>query len=240
MIKIENLSKSFGTHEVLKNIDLKIETQEFVVMIGPSGCGKTTLLNMIAGYDFPTSGTIHMQEQLIKQPAQERAVISQENALFPWYSVYDNIAYGMRLKKMDEAVIKEKTHKILKEIQLLDSIDKKVFELSGGMKQRVALAQILVNEPELILLDEPLGALDTITRKTMQSLIHKLWLEKKLTMFMITHDIDEALLLATRIVVMSETGMKEFRPTFYKAQNYDKVYLEAEYNQMKQLIMELV
>lgn len=243
MIKIKNVKKEYEGNQktlALKNINIIIQPQEFVVLIGPSGCGKTTLLNMIAGYDTPSDGEILMHQKPIKGPNHTRAVISQENALYPWLNVSQNIAYGMKARKMDKAIIEENTQKILKDVHLSDYAKHKIFEISGGMKQRVSLAQTLINDPEVILLDEPLGALDTLTRRSMQSLIHDLWCDKKLTVFMITHDIEEALLLATKIYVMSSgpgTIINEYHPTFYKSENYDTVYLEKEFIEMKKEIM---
>lgn len=240
MIKVENIHKSFDDHKVIDNFSIEINKEDFVCIVGPSGCGKSTLLKIIAGYETVDSGSVQMHGEPIRKPSVNRAVISQEDALFPWYTVYENIAYSLKRKKMDPKEIDKKVHEILQDIDLLETKDKKVFELSGGMKQRVSLAQVLVNEPELILLDEPLGALDTITRKNMQSLIHKLWKTKGLSMMMITHDIEEALLLANKIYVFTNEGLKLYQPTFYINDNYDKVYLMQEFIKLKQEITHII
>ncbi len=246
MIKIKNVKKEYKGERntvALKDVNFEIKPHEFVVIIGPSGCGKTTLLNMIAGYDSPSEGEILMHDSPIKNPNHTRAVISQENALYPWLNVSQNIAYGMKARKIKKDIIEENTNKILKDVHLSDYAHHKTFEISGGMKQRVALARTLINDPEVILLDEPLGALDTLTRRSMQTLIHDLWRDKALTVFMITHDIEEALLLATKIYVMSSspgTIINEYHPEFYKSENLETVILEKEFLEMKKEIMDQI
>lgn len=240
MIKLQNIYKSFDSKKVIDNFSLEINQADFVCVVGPSGCGKSTLLKIIAGYETVDFGSVMMHNEPISKPSVNRAVISQEDALFPWYTVYENIAYGLKRSKMSKVEIDQKVLEILKDIDLVEDKNKKVFELSGGMKQRVSLAQVLVNEPELILLDEPLGALDTMTRKNMQYLIHDLWKTKGLSMMMITHDIEEALLLANKIYVFTSEGLKLYEPTFYKQDNYDKVYLMQEFISLKQEITNII
>ena len=243
MIEVKNVKKEFTGSQrtvALKDVNITINPQEFVVIIGPSGCGKTTLLNMIAGYETLSEGEILMHDTPITQPNHTRAVISQDNTLYPWLNVSQNIAYGMKARKMDKKQIEINTERILKDVHLSDYAKHKTFEISGGMKQRVSLARTLINDPEVILLDEPLGALDTLTRKNMQKLIHDLWCDKKLTVLMITHDIEEALMLATKIYVMSSSPGKiinEYHPKFYQSKNYDTVYLEQDFIAMKKEIM---
>lgn len=246
MIEVKNLKKVYNGKNktvALKDINFDIKEKEFVVVIGPSGCGKTTLLKMIAGYETPSEGNVLMHGHPISKPSHTRAVISQENALYPWLNVSQNIAYGMKARGVNKKQIEKNTKSILSDVHLSDFATHKIFEISGGMKQRVSLAQTLINDPEVILLDEPLGALDTLTRKNMQSLIHDLWKEKDLTILMITHDIEEALLLATKIYVMSSSPgqiIREYNPEFYLRDMDDKLHLDKEFIQMKQEIMELI
>lgn len=246
MIKVNHVKKEFKGNQktlALQDVNISIEPHEFVVIIGPSGCGKTTLLNMIAGYDSPTEGEILMHGKKVTQPHHTRAVISQENTLYPWLNVSQNIAYGMKARGLDKHTIEQNTQRILEDVNLSDYAKHKTFEISGGMKQRVSLARTLINDPEVILLDEPLGALDTLTRRNMQNLIHDLWKDKNLTVLMITHDIEEALLLATKIYVMSKGPGKiinEYHPTFYQSENFDTVNLEQSFVNMKKEIMEQI
>lgn len=244
MIQIKEVSKSFdkGT-PVLDHIDFTVNRGDFVAIVGPSGCGKSTLLNMIAGYDFPTTGSIMMNNSIIKGPSYKRAVVSQDNTLFPWLNVEANISYGLKIRKQDKETIKIKTKSILEEVGLFDFRKHKIFELSGGMRQRVALARTLVNDSELILMDEPLGALDSLTRSVMQTLVHRLWLENNLTVLMITHDIDEALLLANKVLVFSDQPgriIAEFQPEFYKNPSIEEVSLLNEFSELKYEIMKLL
>lgn len=246
MIKVNHVKKEFKGNQktlALQDVNINIEPHEFVAIIGPSGCGKTTLLNMIAGYDSPTEGEILMHGKKVTQPHHTRAVISQENTLYPWLNVSQNIAYGMKARGLNKHTIEQNTQKILEDVNLSDYAKHKTFEISGGMKQRVSLARTLINDPEVILLDEPLGALDTLTRRNMQNLIHDLWKDKNLTVLMITHDIEEALLLATKIYVMSKGPGKiinEYHPTFYQSENFDTVNLEQSFVNMKKEIMEQI
>ena len=246
MIKVNHVKKEFKGNQktlALQDVNINIESHEFVAIIGPSGCGKTTLLNMIAGYDSPTEGEILMHGKKVTQPHHTRAVISQENTLYPWLNVSQNIAYGMKARGLNKHTIEQNTQKILEDVNLSDYAKHKTFEISGGMKQRVSLARTLINDPEVILLDEPLGALDTLTRRNMQNLIHDLWKDKNLTVLMITHDIEEALLLATKIYVMSKGPGKiinEYHPAFYQSENFDTVNLEQSFVNMKKEIMEQI
>lgn len=244
MIRIESVSKQYSDDkEVLKGISFSIDKGDFVAVVGPSGCGKSTLLNMIAGYDTPTEGHVLMNGVSIEGPSYKRAVVSQDNTLFPWLNVERNIAYGLKIRGQNRATIQSKTSSILEDVGLLEYRHHKIFELSGGMRQRVALARTLINDSELILMDEPLGALDSLTRASMQSLVHQLWLEQSLTIMMITHDIEEALLLANKVIVLSDqpgSVIAEFYPDFYKNDNLDDLSVNEEFTSMKLEILQLL
>jgi ABC-type nitrate/sulfonate/bicarbonate transport system ATPase subunit len=207
-IDIEGVNKSFpqpgGAPDiiVLNNISLQFNPGEFVSLIGPSGCGKSTLLRLIAGLNGPDSGSLQLDGEEILTPGYERGLVFQDPTLFPWKTVYENIAFGLRARK----VYKEEKGKIPEFIKLvgLEGFEKSYpHQLSGGMAQRASLARALVNNPKVLLLDEPLGALDAFTRMNMQDEILKIWEQRGMTTVMVTHDVDEAIYMATRIVVMS-------------------------------------
>ena len=189
--------------EALANVDLTIHEGEFVCALGPSGCGKSTLLNLIAGLLKPSGGTITMKGQPITGVDPQRAVLFQTPTLYPWLNTFDNVAFGPKMRGLPKDEVRRLTTDYLEMVGLGDFAQSKPYELSGGMKQRAALARVLVNQPDMILMDEPFGALDALTRTNMQNLIRKIWRETGNTVFFITHDVDEALRLATKIVVMS-------------------------------------
>ena len=202
-VKLENISKSFGETEVLFDINLEINDKEFVVFVGPSGCGKTTLLNMIAGFINPTGGYISLGGDVIKSPGVERGMVFQQGALFEWLTVAKNVDFGLRMKNTDKQESAELVEKWLDIVGLQGFGDTPTYQLSGGMQQRVALARCLVNNPDVILMDEPLGALDALTREKMQSLVLELWKKTGKTIIIITHSVEEALLLGERLYVMA-------------------------------------
>ncbi|MFO7819511.1 MAG: ABC transporter ATP-binding protein [Halanaerobacter sp.] len=208
LIECNNLKLVYGSGDdsvlALEDIDLEIRRGEFVCVLGPSGCGKSTLLKTIAGYLEPTEGSCLMQGEKIEGPDWHRGVVFQSSTLYPWMSVKDNVEFGPRMRNVPEDEIKKRREYFLEEVNLSGFGDKATFELSGGMKQRVALARVLANNPEMILMDEPFGALDALTRNDMQKLIHNIWKENNSTILFITHDVDEALSLATRVIVMSK------------------------------------
>ncbi|MDR2276568.1 MAG: ABC transporter ATP-binding protein [Vagococcus sp.] len=212
IIELNQVSHVFETSEdalhVIQDISLSIDACEFVCVVGPSGCGKSTLLKMIAGFLKPTLGECFMLEEKIEGPDKKRGVVFQSPTLYPWLTVANNIGYGPKLAKENKKEIEQSVNEYLKEVDLLEFKDRYPFELSGGMKQRVAIGRTLVNNPEVILMDEPFSALDAITRVGMQTMLRKIWKEKKQTVFMITHDIEEALKLGTRIIVMSKNPGK--------------------------------
>lgn len=195
----------------LDNVNLTVYEGDFVCILGPSGCGKSTLLNVIAGLIKHSSGTIKMWGEPIDGVDSSRAVVFQTPTLYPWTDVYNNIAFGPTVRGVDKKEIAKRTEEYLDLVGLTQFAHAKPYELSGGMRQRVALARALVNDPKMILLDEPFGALDAFTRNTMQDLIRKIWKAEKPTIIMITHDVDEALTLATRVVAMTPSPGKIVR-----------------------------
>ncbi|MBV7396218.1 taurine ABC transporter ATP-binding protein [Mameliella sediminis] len=207
-LSIENISMRFdlpnGTSvQALKDVSLTLAEGELLSVLGPSGCGKTTLLNIVAGFLAPTSGQITLNGHKVKGPDAERGMVFQQGALFEWMSVRENVSFGPRMAGKREREWAEHVDHLLDVVGLRDFKEKAVYELSGGMQQRVALARCLANDPDVILMDEPLGALDALTREKMQGLVLKLWKETGKTIILITHSVEEALLLGERLLVMA-------------------------------------
>ncbi|MFU8864464.1 MAG: taurine ABC transporter ATP-binding protein [Rhodobacterales bacterium] len=207
-LSIENISMRFdlpnGSYvQALQDVGLTLNTGELLSILGPSGCGKTTLLNILAGFLAPTQGQITLNGTRVNGPGAERGMVFQQGALFEWMSVRDNVSFGPRMAGQREAQWKGTVDHLLDVVGLRDFKEKSVYELSGGMQQRVALARCLANDPDVILMDEPLGALDALTREKMQGLVLKLWKETGKTIILITHSVEEALLLGERLLVMA-------------------------------------
>lgn len=207
-LSIQNLSMRFdlpngSSVQALENVSLDLKEGELMSVLGPSGCGKTTLLNIVAGFLAQTSGKLVMNGHEIHGPDAERGMVFQKGALFEWMSVRENVGFGPSMKGMPKAEKRETVDHLLDVVGLQDFKEKAVYELSGGMQQRVALARCLANDPDVILMDEPLGALDALTREKMQSLVLKLWKETGKTIILITHSVEEALLLGERLIVMA-------------------------------------
>ncbi len=206
IIKAVNISKVYDDETVVDNIDLWVRKNEFLTLLGPSGCGKTTTLRMIAGFETPTTGDIYFKNERINDtPANERKIntVFQKYALFPHLNVYENVAFGLRIKNTPENVIAEKVEKMLKLVNLRGYGKRKIDSLSGGQQQRIAIARALVNEPEILLLDEPLGALDLKLRKDMQIELKAMQKELGITFIYVTHDQEEALTMSDKIIVMN-------------------------------------
>ena len=206
-LKLEDVSKSFAkieTDEVthaLTSVTTTMESGEFISMVGPSGCGKSTMLRLVAGLIKPTTGKLTVNDKEIGEPGPDRGMMFQKATLFPWLTVYDNIAFSLKMQgklKGNE----DKVEKMIEIIGLQNFRTDYPGQLSGGMAQRVALVRSLINEPEILLLDEPLGALDAFTRMNMQDEILKIWQEKQQLALMVTHDVDEAIYMGTRVLVM--------------------------------------
>jgi taurine transport system ATP-binding protein len=207
-LKIDKLSMRFdlpggGSVQALKDVSLNIKQGELMSVLGPSGCGKTTLLNIVAGFLAPTEGQIMLNDHPVTGPDAERGMVFQQGALFEWMDVRSNVSFGPRMAGQRESDWAETVDHLLDVVGLQDFKEKAVYELSGGMQQRVALARCLANDPDVILMDEPLGALDALTREKMQSLVLKLWKETGKTIILITHSVEEALLLGERLLVMA-------------------------------------
>ncbi len=207
-LQLEKLSMRFdlpngSSVQALKDVSLDLKAGELLSVLGPSGCGKTTLLNIVAGFLAPTEGKIILNGHTVTGPAAERGMVFQQGALFEWMSVRENVGFGPSMKGMPKAEKAQIVDHLLDVVGLQDFKDKAVYELSGGMQQRVALARCLANEPDVILMDEPLGALDALTREKMQGLVLKLWKETGKTIILITHSVEEALLLGERLIVMA-------------------------------------
>ena len=206
-LKIDNVKKIYQTRKgemtALNGVNLDIKENEFICVVGPSGCGKSTLLNIIAGLDTPTSGAVYIDGKKIEGPGTERGVVFQQYALFPWLTVLKNVMFGLKLQGKSDAEEKEIAMKYIKMVQLEDFVNHYPKELSGGMKQRVAIARAYAVKPEVLLMDEPFGALDAQTRTQLQTELLKTWESERKTCFFITHDVDEAIILAQRVIIMS-------------------------------------
>lgn len=221
-LQVKNLSMTYQLPdgvgvEALKDVSFDLQLGEFLTILGPSGCGKTTLLNILAGFLANTSGECSFNGKAITSPSPERGMVFQQGALFEWMSVAKNVGFGPTMAKQPQKEIDEKVNHWLDIVGLSGFGDKAVYELSGGMQQRVALARCLANDPELILMDEPLGALDALTREKMQVLLLKLWKETSKTIVLITHSVEEALTLGERLFVMAPRPgrlEKEYRLPF--------------------------
>ena len=207
MIEIRGVHKEFVKGErrvvALQDIDLTVAEREFVAILGPSGCGKSTLLNMVAGFDLPTRGSVKVAGEEIVAPAPSRGVVFQEPALFPWLTVMDNVVFGPKTVGQRAADYRARAAQIIEQIGLSGFEASYPAELSGGMRQRVGIARVLIMEPKVLLMDEPFGSLDAQTRSLMQELLLALWQRHQQTVLFITHDIEEALLLADRVCVMT-------------------------------------
>ena len=212
IIEIKNVSKSFGDKCILRDVSIFVKQGEFLTLLGPSGCGKTTLLRMIAGFGSPDSGEILINgTDITNMPPHERPVntVFQRYALFPHLDVYENIAFGLKLQKVPEAEIEKRVRKVLKMVSMTDYEDRDVDSLSGGQQQRVAIARAIVNQPKVLLLDEPLSALDLKMRKDMQIELKEMHRKLGITFIYVTHDQEEALTLSDTIVVLDDGNIRQ-------------------------------
>ena len=244
VLKLDNVSKSFAKIETddvthaLSSVTTTMESGEFISMVGPSGCGKSTILRLVAGLIQPTTGTITLNGKPIEGPGPDRGMMFQKATLFPWLTVYDNIAFSLKMQgklKGNE----DKVEEMIKTIGLQDFREDYPGQLSGGMAQRVALVRSLINEPPVLLLDEPLGALDAFTRMNMQDEILRIWQKKQQLAIMVTHDVDEAIYMGTRVLVMDShpgrivTDLKIDQP--YPRDRSSREFVEYRNEILKQL-----
>ena len=204
-LELKNVSKSYGRTQVLQNVNLSIERGEFVAIVGYSGAGKTTLISLIAGLISPDSGTVKLNDLEVTEPGPDRGIVFQNYSLLPWLSVYDNVALAVEQVFPNWSAEKKRQHieRYIGMVNLTPARDKVPRQLSGGMRQRVSVARALAMDPQILLLDEPLSALDALTRATLQDEIERIWEGDKKTVVMITNDVDEGLLLADRIIPMT-------------------------------------
>lgn len=250
VISLQNLSLSYKTGNnrihALEDINLDIHEGEFVCILGPSGCGKSTLLKIIAGFIFPTAGIAQMDGEGIKGPDWHRGVVFQQPPLYPWLNVEKNVAFGLKMRKIPAGEQQETVGKYLAKVGLQDFARQRPYELSGGMRQRVAIARVLVNNPRVLLMDEPFGALDALTRDQMQNLLRNIWWETGKTILFITHDVDEALSLGTRLLVMSKRPgkiVKEFRTSFTNfitGENNNRTRYTPEFQDLREKVLNLI
>ncbi|MBP3604780.1 MAG: ABC transporter ATP-binding protein [Lachnospiraceae bacterium] len=248
-LKVTNLQKVFPANgrrekdlDALKDINLEVRESEFVVMVGPSGCGKSTLINIIGGLADATEGSVEIDGREVSGPGADRGMVFQGYSLFPWLTVQKNIEFGLKMKKVPKAERAKIAQEYIQLVGLSGFENALPKQLSGGMKQRVAIARTLANQPEILLMDEPFGALDAQTRVVMQELLAKISRETKNTILFITHDIDEAILLADRIYVMSRRPgtIREVMEVNIPGERNHEILVTPEFLAMKRKIMEML
>lgn len=235
---IKNLSKQFSNSEenTLHDLNLEIQSGEFVCVVGASGCGKSTLLNIIAGLEKPTDGQVLLDGQLITAPGEDRTVMFQDHGLFPWLNVIDNVKFGMKMHGVPKDEQEEKAEYYLKLVNLYDYRDYPIHQLSGGMRQRTALARALTMDSKILLMDEPFASLDKQTSNRLREELQRIWMETGRTIFFITHSVEEAVYLADRVVVLSAVAhsIKDIIPVELERPRH--VY-SAEFVELRRLIL---
>ena len=234
----QEFEKKDGKFLALDTVNLNVEQNEFICVVGPSGCGKTTLLNIIAGLCKPTTGTVKVRGELVTGPGKGKGVVFQQYALYPWLTVEKNVEFGMRMKGVPKAERAEIAKKYIDLVGLSKFAKAYPKELSGGVKQRVAIARAYATAPEVLLMDEPFGALDAQTRAQLQENLLKTWEQERKTCFFITHDVEEAVLLATKIIIMSAGPghITEIVPVTLPYPRTQQTKLTSEFNELKNQI----
>lgn len=216
LLELRDVSKQYGEHggEVLTSVSVKIEEGEFFGIVGPSGCGKSTLLNLIAGFETPTHGTVYMDGKPVAGPGNDRIMMFQDSALFPWLNVIENVRFGLSIAGFSREEQEERAHKYLKLVKLDRFCDYRIHELSGGMKQRAALARALAMDCRVLLMDEPFSALDKQTTNVLREELEAICSVAKRTMILVTHSVEEAVFLSDRVAVIGagDTGLKKIYP----------------------------
>ncbi len=241
-VRIDNVRKVFNTRKgemvALNGVSLDIHDNEFISVVGPSGCGKSTLLNIIAGLTAPTDGKVYCDGKEVTGTGTERGVVFQQYALFPWLTVKKNVMFALEMRGIKKQAAQEEAMKYLEMVDLAKFADHYPKELSGGMKQRVAIARAYAAEPEVLLMDEPFGALDAQTRTQLQTELLNTWEHKKKTCFFITHDVEEAIILAQRVVIMSARPgrIKEIVEVNIPYPRNQETKLTPEFNELKNRI----
>lgn len=242
-ISLQQVTLRFDALTVLEDIDLTLARGEFVVLLGPSGCGKSTILNLLAGFSQPQQGQVLCGGKPVRQPHPSRGMIFQQPNLFPWLSVLENVTFGPRLHRHDKAAVNAKAKDWLKRVGLAGFEEHAPWQLSGGMKQRVALARAWLPGPEVLLLDEPFGALDAQTRMMMQELLREAWLTTHTTLLFVTHDVEEALFLADRILIMSARPgriVDEITLPFGRERDIETLAEQPQYREIKHHVLQRV
>jgi NitT/TauT family transport system ATP-binding protein len=237
-IRIEKVNKVFKTEKkdllhVTKNLSLNIYEGEFVAIIGPSGCGKSTLLFMISGLTLPTSGTIYLDDKPISGPSKDRGMVFQQDVVFMWRTVIQNVEFGMELSKINKEIRREKALEAIKLVGLERFVDFYPKELSGGMRKRVAIATVFANDPKVLLMDEPFGSLDYPTKIGLQKVLLNMWEKEKKTTLFVTHDIEEALFLADRIIVLTQGNVNEIYEVPFDRPRTDEMRTSMEFQEIK-------